>query len=105
MIKLGAVEDHVHILGRLNRSTTQAEWVKELKRASSIWLNQRGLTRSEFSWQRGYGAFSAGRSDIETLCRYIENQEQHHSKTSFQDEYRQLLMENGIDWDERYVWD
>ena len=59
----------------------------------------------EFSWQRGYGAFSLSRSALEALRNYIDTQETHHSTKTFQDEFRAILFENGVEFDERYIWD
>lgn len=98
----GGVADHVHILSALSRTVTVADWIKELKRVSSIYMKQ---VQPRFAWQSGYGAFSVGREQIEAVRAYIANQEAHHRKVSFQDEYRLLLEEQGVTWDERYVWD
>ena len=98
----GGVADHVHVLSALSRTVTVADWIKELKRVSSIYMKQ---VHPRFAWQSGYGAFSVGREQIEVVKAYIANQEAHHRKVSFQDEYRQLLDVQGVTWDERYVWD
>lgn len=100
---VGGVEDHVHILARFGRIITQAEWVKELKRVSNIWLKENGM--SNFEWQGGYADFSVSQSNLKQVERYIANQEEHHRRLSFQDEVRELLKKHEIDWDERYVWD
>ena len=98
------VEDHVHMLARFGRTITQAEWVKELKRVSNLWLKkEHGLLT--FEWQGGYADFSVSESNVEQVKRYIANQEQHHRKIGFQDELRSLLRRHRIEWDERYVWD
>ena len=102
---VGGVEDHVHLLGRMARTITQADWVKELKRVSSIWIKQRDPASAAFAWQGGYGAFSVSTSALDRTSEYIANQEQHHQKQTFQDEYRASLRKHGIEWDERYVWE
>lgn len=99
---VGGVEDHVHILASLSRTVTQADWIKELKQASSAWMKSKV---PEFAWQSGYGVFSVGQRQIETVRAYIANQEEHHRKGGFQDEYRALLEAHGLEWDERYLWD
>jgi len=104
-IRIGGVEDHVHILARLDRSTAIADWVKELKRVSSQWIKQRAPSLGDFSWQAGYGVFSVSQSMLETVIAYIGEQEAHHKKTTFQEEYRALLQKHKITWDERYVWE
>jgi putative transposase len=102
-IIVGGADDHVHLLCRHGRTITQAEWVKELKRVSNIWLHEQGL--KDFQWQGGYADFSVSVSNVEAVQHYIENQEEHHRKMSFQDEFRALLRKHNIEWDERYVWD
>jgi REP element-mobilizing transposase RayT len=101
---VGGVEDHVHILAGLGRSKSQAEWIKELKRASSAWIKRREPSLREFAWQIGYGAFSVDPTSSERVRRYIERQEEHHRTVTFQEEFRTLLREHGIEWDERYIW-
>jgi REP element-mobilizing transposase RayT len=100
---VGSVEDHVHLLARFGRTITQADWVKELKRVSNIWLKENG--KANFEWQGGYADFSVSQSNLEKVKSYIANQERHHQKLGFQDEVRALLKKHEIDWDERYVWD
>lgn len=102
---VGGVEDHVHVLCRFGRSHSIAETVKELKRASSLWVKNESPHVWGFHWQDGYGAFSVSPSHVNALRTYIENQEQHHRKESFQDEFRRLLGKYGVEYDERYVWD
>ena len=102
---VGGTEDHVHLLCRLARTITQADWVKEIKRASSIWIKQREPALVKFAWQAGYGTFSISTSAITKTCEYINNQQEHHNKQSFQDEYRTFLRKHAIEWDEQYVWE
>ncbi|MHA3771677.1 IS200/IS605 family transposase [Verrucomicrobiota bacterium sgz303538] len=104
-VLVGGVEDHVHLLARIGRMIAQAEWVKELKRASSIWIKERDPVLEDFAWQAGYGIFSVSVSSLEFVRGYIEKQEEHHRRMTFQDEYRALLRKHGAEWDERYVWD
>jgi len=104
-IIVGGVADHVHLLSALSRTLTAADLVKELKRGSSIWIKTRAPELQDFAWQSGYGMFSIGFSQIETLREYIAGQEAHHARVSFQDEFRQLLRRYEVEFDERYVWD
>ena len=99
------IEDHVHLLARFARTITQADWVKELKRVSSAWL--KGQTRDcvDFQWQGGYADFGVSQSNLEQVTHYIGNQENHHTKMSFQEELRALLRKHHLEWDERYLWD
>ena len=101
----GGVEDHVHILCRLGRQTTIANLVRDIKKASSSMLHDRDTKLQDFHWQNGYGAFSISPSHVAPLRRYIANQEEHHRRETFQDEFRRLLAKYEIEYDERYVWD
>ena len=104
-IIVGGVEDHVHVLARFARTGSVADWIKEMKRVSSTWIKDLDPSVSKFQWQAGYGAFSVSYSNVAKVERYIANQESHHRKQTFQDEFRQFLRKHGIEWDERYVWD
>jgi len=104
-VMVGGTEDHVHLLGRQSRTITLAEWIKELKRASSIWIKTKQASLGDFQWQSGYGAFSVSQSQRPRVQRYIDAQEEHHRRLSFQDEFRRLLEMHGIEYDEQYVWD
>lgn len=101
----GGVADHVHLAVRLSRTVTVAKLVEDLKTSSSKWLKTQSPSLTSFAWQSGYGAFSVGPSDLPALRRYIEDQEKHHQKVSFQDEFRILLKKYGVEHDERYMWD
>jgi putative transposase len=104
-IIVGGVEDHVHLLCALSRTCHAAEMVKEVKRGSSLWIKTKNTDLKDFAWQNGYGIFSIGFSQIESVKEYIAGQEEHHRKVSFQDEFRQLLKRYEIECDEQYVWD
>jgi REP element-mobilizing transposase RayT len=102
---VGGVADHVHLLARFGRGVTQSDWVKELKRVSSRWIKERDARLAGFAWQAGYGVFSVSTSTLETVEVYIRNQEEHHRKITFQDEFRAFLRKHRVAWDEKYVWD
>ena len=104
-IIIGGVEDHVHILSTLSRTCQAAEMVKEVKRGSTLWLKATHPDLHDFAWQNGYGMFSIGFSQVETVRAYIAGQEEHHRKISFQDEMRKLLKRYEIAFNEQYVWD
>jgi putative transposase len=104
-IIIGGVEDHVHILSTLSRTCQAADMVKEVKRGSSLWLKTKSPDLHDFSWQSGYGIFSIGNSQVESVRNYIAGQEEHHRKVSFQDEFREFLKRYGVEFDERFVWD
>lgn len=104
-ILVGGVEDHVHILARHGRTISQADWVKELKRTSSVWIKECDARAGDFAWQAGYGVFSVSASNLETVRNYVARQGEHHRKQNFQEEFRTLLQKHGEAWDEKYVWD
>ena len=112
-LRIGGVEDHVHILARLGRTITQADWIKEMKRASNLWVKEQpapppggpAAPLSEFSWQSGYGCFSVSVSNLDVVSAYIDHQIEHHRKMTFQDELRTMLKKHGETWDEKYLWD
>jgi REP element-mobilizing transposase RayT len=104
-VRIGGTEDHVHVLARLGRTISQADWIKELKRASTVWLKDQGREYADFRWQAGYAVFSVSQSNLGQVAEYVDNQEEHHRRQTFQDEVRALLRKHEIDFDERYVWD
>jgi putative transposase len=104
-IKIGGVADHVHLLTRLPRTVTIADFVKEAKRVSSLWLHGRGNEWSGFHWQSGYGVFSVSSSMVPQVEKYIINQPEHHRTQSFQEEYREFLQRHHVEFDEQYMWD
>ena len=104
-VLVGGVEDHVYILARQGRTISQADWVKELKRTSSLWIKTRDRESKDFAWQAGYAVFAVCATRLDPVRDYIAHQEEHHRTRTFQDEYRTLLEEHGETWDERYVWD
>ncbi|NND05015.1 MAG: IS200/IS605 family transposase [Saprospiraceae bacterium] len=104
MLQINGVSDHVHIL--IGQRPTQAlsELMQMIKRDSSAWINRKKLSRSRFSWQEGYGAFSYAKFQVPNVINYIKNQEHHHERQHFLDEYRDLLKVHGVDYDERYIF-
>jgi len=104
-LAIDGTADHVHILFSLSRIVTVAKLVEEVKTESSKWIKTKGPAFRNFHWQKGYGAFSIGQSNVTGLKRYIRSQKQHHKRISFQDEYRKFLASYGIEYDELYVWD
>lgn len=102
---VGGVADHVHLLFVLSRTHNIAEVIKEMKRGSSLWVKAKGTELADFAWQSGYGVFSIGFSQVDSVRGYVARQEEHHRKVSFQDEFRQLLKRYEVEFDEKYVWD
>lgn len=104
-LAIGGTADHVHILFSLGRVMAVADLVEEIKTGTSKWIKTKGREFINFHWQKGYGAFSIGQSDVSAVKRYIHDQKMHHRRISFQDEYREFLKAYGNEYDERYVWD
>jgi REP element-mobilizing transposase RayT len=102
---INSVDDHVHILFDLSRTVTLAQVVEDVKKSSSKWIKTKSPGLEKFAWQAGYGAFSVSASNAPAVANYIRNQQEHHRKKTFQDEYREFLAKHEIDHDERYVWD
>ncbi len=103
-LAVNGVEDHVHIFFGLKPSVSVSDVMQSVKGKSSKWMNESGLLSHRFEWQAGYGAFSYGRSQIDDVCRYIQNQEEHHKKETFRQEYIRLLEKFGIEYDEKYIF-
>jgi len=89
--RVGGVADHVHLAIRLSRTVTIAKLVETLKTTSSKWLKTQSPNLAAFAWQRGYGCFSVGPSDLDSLRAYIDGQEEHHKTRTFQDEFGMFL--------------
>jgi REP element-mobilizing transposase RayT len=104
-IEINSVADHVHVLFCLSRKRALADVVEQLKKGSSKWIKTKGKALAGFYWQAGYGAFSVSQSQVSVVRNYIVNQEKHHRKMTFQEEFRALLKKHDIEYDERYVWD
>lgn len=102
-IQTNGTFDHIHILFPLGRVIMVCDLVEDVKKASSKWMKLNGS--ENFFWQTGYGAFSISQSHCNRLINYIKNQQNHHKRASFQDEYRLILKKYQIEYDERYVWD
>ncbi|HEX2967470.1 MAG TPA: IS200/IS605 family transposase [Bacteroidales bacterium] len=102
LYRINGIENHIHILTDIHPSIAPADFVKDIKVASSMWVKKSGLHPSFYGWSEGYGSFTCSFRDIDTIIEYIKNQRIHHSKISFEDEYRALLIEAGIDFDGRY---
>lgn len=104
-IKIGGTDDHIHILLALSKNYSLSKIAEEFKKSSSKWIKAKGAEFRDFSWQRGYGGFSVSQSQSDDVKHYIETQEEHHRRRTFQEEYREFLNRYGIVFDEKYVWD
>jgi len=97
--------DHVHLLVGLNPKTAIADLVRDIKRSSSLFINEQKWISGKFRWQEGYGAFSYSRSQLSNVYRYIQNQEIHHQKRTFREEYLSLLSIHQVDFDQRFLFE
>ena len=104
LISINGMSDHVHILIGLKPAMALADLVRDIKADSSNFINKKKWVQGRFSWQEGYGAFSYGHSQLDTIIRYIQNQEQHHRRRSFKDEYLTWLKKFEIPFEEKYVF-
>jgi len=104
-IILNGISDHVHILYGLNPTKSVSDTVHDIKRSSSIFINENKLVQGRFSWQEGYGGFTYSRSQIDDVFRYIQNQEIHHAKRTFKEEYIENLQKFEIEYDPKYLFE
>jgi len=105
LIAINGVADHVHLLIGLRPAMALADLVQEIKADSTNFINKKRWVRGRFSWQEGYGAFSYGHSQLDTIIRYIQNQEKHNKRSSFKNEYLTLLRRFDIAFEEKYVFE
>jgi REP element-mobilizing transposase RayT len=105
VIKIGGYSDHVHILCLLSKKIALMKLIEELKSHSSKWMKTQDELLKNFYWQNGYGAFSINPNEVDIVKEYIENQQEHHRKKTFQEEYRDFLEKYKVEYDEQYLWD
>lgn len=103
LYRVNGIEDHIHIFSDLHPSVCLADYVKDIKVASSIWMKDSGMFPDFKGWQDGYGAFTYSIKQKDVIIEYVKNQKEHHKQESFYDEYKRLLEENGIEFDEKYL--
>ncbi len=105
LLAVSAMPDHVHIL--LGYKVTQLipDLVEEIKTSTNLWINQNKLLRFKFDWQKGYGAFSYSKRQLDVVVKYVMNQEEHHRKKTFKKEYHEFLQEFEIEFNEKYVFE
>ncbi len=104
LLEINGMPDHIHILIGLRPSQSISDLMKDVKQGSSLWINENKLTREHFEWQEGYGAFSYSKSQIDRVIHYIQNQEEHHKKKTFRQEYLDFLQKFEIEYDEKYIF-
>lgn len=105
LITANGTANHVHLLTSLGKKVDIPELIGDIKRSSSSWIKKQDAGFSNFYWQKGYGAFSIGQSQVPMVVNYIKRQKEHHKQQDFKDEFRALLEKYEVDFDERYVWD
>jgi len=102
-LELNGAEDHVHILAKLRPDRALSDVLRDLKANATGWMHEVFPTLKQFSWQRGYGAFTVSHSNVDEVRQYIARQKEHHRKTSFREEFIGFLKANGIRYDERFI--
>lgn len=103
LYRINGVEDHLHIFSDLHPSVCLADYVKDIKVGANLWMKESGKFPKFRGWQDAYGAFTYSVREKDMIINYIKNQKEHHKKESFYDEYKRLLIENGIEFDEKYL--
>ncbi|MEQ8530677.1 MAG: IS200/IS605 family transposase [Imperialibacter sp.] len=104
MLAINGVEDHIHILIGMRPTQSLSDLLQDIKSGSSKWINDNKLTKRKFAWQEGYGAFSYSKSHVPNVIRYIHNQEEHHRKKSFLEEYDEFLKKFEVAYHRRYIF-
>ena len=102
---INGTSDHVHMLVSLPPAVSISDALRFIKSNSSGWIHAKWLNRKTFAWQLGYGAFSVSKSNVPAVLKYIRNQEAHHRKINFKEEFVEFLVKHGIEYDARYIWD
>ena len=103
LYRINGIEDHIHIISDLHPSVCLSDYVKDIKVASSLWMKECGKFPEFEGWQDGYGAFTYSIREKDMIINYIKNQKEHHRSEIFYDEFKRLLIENGIEFDEKYL--
>jgi REP element-mobilizing transposase RayT len=104
VLAIGGMPDHIHMLFGFRPTQSLAELMQNVKRDSSEWINKEKFVRGRFSWQEGYGAFSYSKSQVPQVIKYIKNQEQHHKTHTFVKEYKKILTDCELEYDEKYIF-
>ncbi len=105
MLGIFAMHDHVHLLVGMKPNISISELVRDIKAGSSKHINDNNWLKGHFNWQEGFGAFSYSKSQIDTVVKYIMNQEEHHKKQTFREEYLEFLQKFAIEYDEKYLFE
>ena len=105
MLAIGTMPDHIHLFIGYNVNHLIPDLVEEIKTSSNAWIKENRFTKFSFAWQKGYGAFTHARSQLDTVVKYVLNQEEHHKKQNFRDEYLEMLRKNDIEFNKEYVFE
>ena len=105
LLAIGSMPDHIHIFIGYHLNHRISDLVEEIKTSSNKWINDNKLSRYKFEWQKGYGAFTHSHSQIDAIIKYVLNQEQHHKRRTFKEEYLEILKRNDIKYNDDYLFD
>ncbi len=103
LYRVNGIEDHIHIFSDLHPSISLADYIKDIKVASSLWMKESGKFPDFIGWQNGYGAFTYSVREKDMIINYVKKQKEHHKKETFYDEYKRLMIENEIEFDEKFL--
>ena len=103
LYRINGMEDHIHIFSDLHPSVSLADYIKSIKVSSSKWMKENGKFSKFKNWQESYGAFTYSIEQKDVIINYVKNQKEHHKKESFYEEYKRMLIENAIEFDEKYL--
>ncbi len=104
LIAINSMPDHAHVFIGMKPSIALSDLIRDVKNNSSMFINEKKWVRGKFNWQEGFGAFSYGHSQIDAVVKYIQNQEKHHAKKSFKEEYLDMLKKFNVEYDEKYLF-
>jgi REP element-mobilizing transposase RayT len=104
LLAINGMPDHIHIFIGMRPTQSISDLMQDIKGSSSKWINEKKFLKVKFEWQEGYGAFSYSKSHVDNVINYIKNQEEHHKKESFRDEYLNILNRFEVDYDEKYIF-
>ena len=104
LFRINGVEDHIHVVSDLHPTISLADFVKDIKVSSSLWMKECGLFPDFEGWSDGYGAFTYSIRQRDVIINYVKRQKEHHKKETFPDEYKALLNEHGVEYDEKYLF-
>ncbi|PTN07570.1 IS200/IS605 family transposase [Mangrovibacterium marinum] len=105
LLAIGSMPDHIHIFIGYNLNQLIPDLVESIKTSSNAWIKYNSLSKYKFEWQKGYGAFTHSHSQIDTVVNYVLNQDKHHQKKSFREEYLEILHKNNIEFNDNYLFD